>query len=153
MLSRLKQLISQPDVADAIDASGRVQRAAAALLIEVARADFNADPAEIDSVRAALSAVFELDERELDELIDDVCREVEQSGSLHPYTSLIHGAWDEARKIELMRALWRVAFADGRVDRYEEHILRRIADLLYLRHQDFIRSKHAAEQDAEQDAD
>lgn len=149
MLSRLKQLISQPDVADAIDESGRVQRAAAALLIEVARADFNADPAEIDSVRAALSAVFELDERELDELIDDVCREVEQSGSLHPYTSLIHGAWDEARKIELMRALWRVAFADGRIDRYEEHILRRIADLLYLRHQDFIRSKHAAEQDAD----
>lgn len=150
MLARLKQLLADASpTRPAADHGDRLPRAAAALLIEVARADFHADARELDTVRKALADSFGLRLEDLDELIEDVGREVEQSGSLHPYTRLIHDAWDEAEKFELMRALWRVAYADGRIDRYEEHLLRRIADLLYLRHQDFIRSKHAAQDDAD----
>ena len=46
-----------------------------------------------------------------------------------------------------MEQLWRVAWADGRIDRYEEQILRRVADLIHLRHGEFIQAKHAAEPD------
>jgi uncharacterized tellurite resistance protein B-like protein len=40
--------------------------------------------------------------------------------------------------------MWEVAYADGRVDRYEDHMIRKVADLLYLSHNDFIRMKLAS---------
>ncbi|MBI3171641.1 MAG: TerB family tellurite resistance protein, partial [Hydrocarboniphaga effusa] len=45
----------------------------------------------------------------------------------------------------LLGLLWRVAYADGKLEANEEHLLRRLSDLLHLSHGDFIRARHAAE--------
>ena len=60
---------------------------------------------------------------------------------LHPFTSVVHDRFDAHEKVKLIECLWRVAFADGNVDKYEEHMLRRIAELLHISHRDFIRTK------------
>ena len=49
-------------------------------------------------------------------------------------------------KVDLFSCLWQVAYADGRIDKYEEHLLRRIADLLHISHRDFIRTKLAVQE-------
>ncbi len=52
--------------------------------------------------------------------------------------------YGQPERIALVRNLWRVAFADGDLDRHEEHLVRRVADLLHVRHSDFIRAKQEA---------
>jgi len=61
--------------------------------------------------------------------------------SLYEFTSLINDYFDEQEKFQVIKAMWQVAFADGRIDRYEEHIIRRAADLLYVEHHRFIEAK------------
>ena len=65
--------------------------------------------------------------------------------ALHPFTRIVHATFSDAEKIRLFECLWHVALGDGRLDKYEEHMLRRIADLLYVSHRDFIRTKHTVQ--------
>ncbi|MGO1233874.1 MAG: TerB family tellurite resistance protein, partial [Marinobacter sp.] len=55
---------------------------------------------------------------------------------------------DQQQKQMLLTSIWRVALADGRIDKYEEHLIRRMADLLHLNHREFMQARHQAEQDA-----
>ena len=72
-------------------------------------------------------------------------QESQDSHSLHPFLRRINRHFDPEQKAEILEDLWRVAFADGRLDKYEEYHIRRIADLLHLPHSAFIRAKHRAE--------
>ena len=49
--------------------------------------------------------------------------------------------------MELIKNMWEVAYADGNLDRYEEHLIRRVAELLYVSHSDFIKTKLAVKND------
>ncbi len=119
-----------------------IRVAAAALLIEVARADFNMDDMELTRISEILQNTLELDAQELDELMAFAESESINSTSLHEFTRLIHAEYTLAQKVSLFEQLWRVAYADGNLDKYEEYLLRKIADLIYLPHQYFIQSKH-----------
>ena len=119
--------------------------AAAALLIEVGRADFDFSQDEEDRVLASLRSSLAVSETELRELLVVAREQSEQSVSLHEFTRLIHEHYSAAQKRELMEQLWRVALTDGRIDRYEDYLLRKIADLIYLSHQEFIEAKLRAQ--------
>ncbi|MDY6828228.1 MAG: TerB family tellurite resistance protein [Pseudomonadota bacterium] len=123
----------------------RLRLASAALLIEVTRADHSIDEREHQTLRALLQRCFELDGAELDELFELAEAEQADSTSLYQFTSLIHEHYSYLQKVELLTSMWRVAFADGTIDRYEEHLIRKVADLLYISHSDFIRAKLNAE--------
>lgn len=115
--------------------------ALAVLLLECARADFEHVPAELDAVRAGLAAQLALPEAELDGLIDEARGVAKGAVSLHgPITRLNRELSAEAKR-ELMSWLWRVACADGRIDAHEEHLLRKLADLLHISHADFVRTR------------
>ena len=43
-----------------------------------------------------------------------------------------------------MTALWQVALADDYLDKYEESIIRKISDLIHLRHSEYIQCKSNA---------
>ena len=119
--------------------------AAAALLIEVARADFEFDADEQRAIETLLADTLGLQSGEIRELVQLATEESREATSLHQFTRLINETHSLEEKRHLMEQLWRVAFADGRIDRYEEQLLRRIADLLHLRHKEFMQAKHAAE--------
>jgi uncharacterized tellurite resistance protein B-like protein len=119
------------------------QLAVAQLLLEIARADLNADSTELATVRAHLAEAYALDEAALDALMATAAARVEQAVSLHDTVKTVNDALNAERKSDLMRALWQVAYADGRLDPYEEALLRRLADLLYVPHATFIREKLA----------
>lgn len=119
----------------------RTRIAAAALMIEVARADFDMDSEELASIEEILRTTLNLNENDLVALIEMAQQESKDSTSLHAFTSLVHQQYSEDEKVILFEHLWRVAYADGRLDKYEEYVLRKIADLIYLSHQHFVQTK------------
>ena len=41
----------------------------------------------------------------------------------------------------MIEDLWRIAYSDERIDKYEDYVIRKVADLIYVTHSDFIKSK------------
>ena len=72
----------------------------------------------------------------------------EDATSLYQFTGQINDHLDQQQKQSLLESIWRVAFADGRIDKYEEHLIRRMADLLHLNHREFMQARHRAEESA-----
>lgn len=119
--------------------------AIAVLLLECARADFEHQPVELAAVREALREQFALDGQALEQLVGEAARSASRSVSLHGPVSRLNAELGVEDKRGLIAWLWRVAAADGRIDAHEEHLLRRLADLLHIPHADYIRAKLAAQ--------
>jgi uncharacterized tellurite resistance protein B-like protein len=125
----------------AADGPDPLALASAALMFEIGRADRELDDAERDQLRDLLARRFGLDAAALDEIERLAEAEVEEANDLYQFTQLVNEHYGPAERIEVVRNLWRVAWADGVVDAHEEHLIRRIADLLHVRHRDFIAAK------------
>lgn len=122
-----------------------LQVATAVLLIEVARADGEMDEAEERVVEQALRTRFALTDDELDDLLKLAHHKSEHTHDLYSFTARLNTALDEAERIHVFEMLWTAAYADGHADAHETHLLRRLADLLHLRHADAIGAKLRAE--------
>ena len=120
----------------------RVELAAAVLMIEISLADSSIDNEELTVIKKALIAHFNIGADQVDELIDLARREVDLAVSLHDFTRMLNDSMDASEKIQVIELLWQVAFADAVLDKYEEYYIRKIADLLYISHKDYIRTKH-----------
>ena len=124
------------------------QLATAALLIEVMVIDGYLGEDELSSISNTLSQMLQLSIEQVDELILLSRDEVAEATSLYQFTREINSHFDHDKKIVLMTAMWRVAFADGYLDKHEEGIIRRVADLLHIRHSEYIQCKLAARDQA-----
>jgi uncharacterized tellurite resistance protein B-like protein len=116
-------------------------RAAAALMLELAFTDDGGDAEEMATVHRAMHRAFGLDPTELQALLDQAHQARHASVSLHEFTRELRTGLDPEQRAELVEWLWRVAYADARLDMHEEHLVRRLADLLGVPHQEFIRRK------------
>ncbi len=124
------------------DGKQRTRLAVAALLVEIALADFDSAPEEQQTILEIVRKFFDLDDAESETLLALAKSEHQASTDYFQFTRLINDHYAPAQKRSLIEGLWQVAFADGRLDRYEEHVIRRLADLLYVSHGDFIAAKH-----------
>lgn len=143
MLDRIRTFFSAAEASPSDDPAV-LHLAAAALLIEVAKADHCLDEIEVGRLRDALSRDWGLNEHDLSDLVAAARDASEASVSLHEHIDLINRRFSVQRKIDLVRSLWEVACADQHIHPHEEALIRRLADLLYVSHTDFIRSKHQA---------
>lgn len=125
----------------------RLRTATAALLLEMARADFHAEPEELEEVKQAIQGELNLTAAEADELINEAEAESRKSTDYFHYTSLINKACTPEEKVVIIEMMWRVALADGRVDKYEEHLIRKIANLIYVPREMIVAAKHSALRD------
>lgn len=123
----------------------RYRLAAAALLVEVSRADYEVKAIERRAVADAVRRAFGLSTAATEELIRLAEAQSEASTSLYQFTRLINDHFSPEEKEQMVEMLWEVAFADGAVDKYEEHLVRKIAELVYVPHRAFIRAKHRAQ--------
>lgn len=119
--------------------------AVAQLLLEIARSDLSITHSEMQVIRVHLSQAYGLTEAQLDALIEKAETHVEQAVSLHDTVKTVNALLSADQKSGLIRALWRVAYADQRLDAHEEALLRRLSDLLYVEHAVFIREKLTAQ--------
>ena len=119
--------------------------ATAALLVEMMRADYEVQPVEREAVFRALAAAFnDLSPDETRDLLARAEERADGATSLYEFTQLINRQLDHEQKAHVVELLWRVAYADGDLDKYEEHLVRRVADLIHVPHSVFIRMKHRA---------
>lgn len=118
-----------------------LEMAATALLVEVSKSDYEQDPAEVNKIRALLMRHYDLTDRDVDNAIQQAQQGSLENTSLYPFTRFINDNCTNDEKYQLVLALWEVAAEDGRIDKYEEHLIRKISDLIYLPHRDFIRAK------------
>lgn len=151
MLGRIQDFFRQhltPAAAAESDRTHTLRLAAAALLLEVTHLDHEVTPEERRAVAVAVREHFGLSGEEAAELLLCAERERADSTDYYQFTSLINGEYDAARKAELIELMWRIAYADDALHHYEEHLVRRVADLLYVPHSAFIAAKHRARQGA-----
>jgi len=120
--------------------------ACAALLIETAFADKNFLEKEILSMKETLKRVFKMEEEIIDSLIEEAEQTVAESTSLYEHTRIINKFCDYESKLRLINGLWSVAFADQELDKYEEHLIRKISDLIHISHKDYIKEKRKAKE-------
>jgi len=118
--------------------------ASAALLIEVARADFDITPEELARLIDLLATTFDMSSEDVELVTQQANDQVENAVSLHDFTRVINDHCSPEERNELVGLMWDVAAADGDLSKYEDHLIRRVADLLYVPHQEFIRLKHQA---------
>lgn len=120
----------------------QLRLATAALLVEVATIDRVFDDTELNRLQSLLEVKFSLSHQETEQLINEAKSASSDSSSLYEFTQHINDHLSEAEKIKLVEGLWEIAYADNTLDKHEEHIIRRIADLIHVRHMDFIRTKN-----------
>lgn len=119
----------------------RLRLASAALMIELLKTDMHIDERETNMMRQVLQQTFKLDQKELSDIISLAEEEARQAVSLYEFTSLVNAEYRYEDKVLLVENLWRLALADDHLDKYEEQMIRKTADLLYVSHSDFIRTK------------
>lgn len=145
MLKRLRELLGVDGADEGEDAPAderALRVATAALLVEMARADFSEDSGEREEIVRILQSHFSLDLADARELLAQAGDRADESVSLHEFTRLLHEQLQPEEKQAIVEMLWRVALADAQLDKYEDHLVRKIADLLYVSHGDLVRLKH-----------
>ena len=110
----------------------RLQLATAALLLEMASADFEVLEIEQASLIDALKTAYGLSDEDIKEVITLSEAEHSESESLYPFTRLINEHYSEQQKREVIRLMWRIALADGHIDKHEMHLMGKVSDLLYI---------------------
>ena len=142
MLNRIKSLLGNNNKVKEVDEDQQIAVAAGVLLIEIARADDDVADEEIDVAINHLKSSFQNNSFEIDDVFTKTIKEKSEDAiSLHEFTGLVNKEWGKEKKIKLLQALWKVANADNKIDKYEEYYIRKIKDLLYLSDQDFIQAK------------
>lgn len=151
MLKRLVEQISgaiaasesrQPDAAERERA---IRMATAVLMADVARADSEFDETEMNLLLDLVARHFELSPDEAGQLANAADEEAERMVSLHRFTQLLHQNLSEDEKAHVVSLLWQVAYADGRLSKYEDSLVLKISDLLYVNRGRVMRLKHDAE--------
>jgi uncharacterized tellurite resistance protein B-like protein len=120
--------------------------ATAALLLEVSRADFHVHDKELEAIARILQRQFDFSEEETRELLEVARAESDELLSLHPFVRLINEHFDLRGRARIIEDLWRVAYAKGSLDKRQEYTVRKIADLLYVPHSVYIRTKLKVEE-------
>lgn len=122
-------------------AAGSLSLAVAALLVEILRADYEVEESERQQVARSIGALLHLGPAESAALLELAERHIDQSHDLFQFTSMINRSFSADEKQRLIEHLWRVARSDETIHKYEEHLIRRIADLLHVSHSSFIAAK------------
>ena len=115
--------------------------AAAALLFEAAMSDYDLGEEERTTIQQLVREQFDLDDTDASVLETLAQQRVRESIGLHGFTSLINQHWSEKDRLNLVEQMWRVVYADGRLDDHELHLMRKIQRLLHIPQKDFVSAK------------
>ncbi|MBT3549006.1 MAG: TerB family tellurite resistance protein [Gammaproteobacteria bacterium] len=111
------------------------------LLIEVSKSDDYYDELEKNTIIEIIREKFSLDKNQIDLLINLADKKNDEMISLHDFIEVLNKECSYSEKKDLIKMLWDVAYIDGRIDKYEDYTIRKISDLLYITHSDFIQAK------------
>ncbi len=145
MLERIQRFFDQrlaPGTdANERDSEHRLRLAVAALLLEMSHMDGEVWPEQRTAVETAVLEHFELDKGEAAELLELAEAERTESTDYHQFTSLINRVYTAEQKLSLIELLWQIAYANESLHKYEEYLVRKLANLLHVPHRMFVAAK------------
>ena len=149
MLDYLRKIFVSPQVSDVkniqepdvISEKRKVEIAACALFIEMAKADGEFSDEEKEFIIAEMKNTFNLDKECVDELIVLAEKQVKESVSLYEFTGVINNTFSQKGKLELIESLWRLIYKDEKLNMYEDHLIKRIAATMNIEHKQIINAK------------
>ncbi|WP_404399934.1 TerB family tellurite resistance protein [Idiomarina seosinensis] len=151
MLKKLQKLLQKnfdteaSDKALVIEPLDQYQTLSLILMTEIGLADGAFSPEERDHLMSDLHNEYELTDEQAEKAVAEAIREVREAHSLQHFTAPLKNLpYDD--KLSLLENLWRLAYADKQLDPYEESMLRKLADLLYISHSDYIKTKLAVQE-------
>ncbi|WP_372985126.1 TerB family tellurite resistance protein [Marinobacter sp.] len=145
MIERLKKLFAVPDSEPVKPDAHQLAVAATALMVQLSRVDNHEDERELKTIVDCAVKSHQVTREEAEEILQDALAHAEDATSLYEFTGQINDHLDQEQKQALLESIWHVALADGRIDKYEEHLIRRMADLLHLNHREYMQARHRAE--------
>ena len=143
MLNAIREFFDQHVAAGATGGEERhtIEVATAALLVETVRLDGEIDEAERAAAHRAVRSKFGLGEAEAATLIRLAEEEARDATGYYQFTSLINKQFSAAQKERVIELMWQVAYADAELSAHEQHVVRKIADLLHVPHRAYIAAK------------
>ena len=148
MLNKIKNFFDERLILGAVsgdpDTEHVLRLAIGALLLEMTHMDGEVWPEQRKAVEAAVLDHFDLEEEEVKELLALSEAERTDSTDYFQFTSLINDAYTQDEKVRLVELLWQIAYANESLHKYEEHMVRKIADLLHISHKAFLAAKFKA---------
>lgn len=119
----------------------RVQIATCVILLEVAHYDFEFSSIEKETTKAILKNEFSIPEEIIEDLMKVAEERREDKVDLWEFTNVINQNFSKEEKLKIMEAAWKIIYSDEKLDKYEDHYVHVLADLLRLRHSDLIDAK------------
>lgn len=147
MLSFIRSLLSTPNL-DEHEQKKEIITSVYALLVEVARSDRDFSAEEKTQIDLMCMRYFKLTQTELIEIELHAKTQLEQSVDLYQLTKNLRKSFSVEERTEILEMIWAIVFTDGRIDPYEEQLVRKLCDLIGLQHQHYMQAKHAASQKA-----
>lgn len=149
-IDQVVNVISEPASAkdDGSDREAALRLATAVLMLDVARADHVFDESEFDRILDLFQVHFRLPAEDAAELLNVANERADEAVSAYEFTQLLHEHLDEQEKARIVALLWQIAYADGRLDKYEDAFVLKISDLLYVNRGSVMRLKHEAQKSA-----
>jgi uncharacterized tellurite resistance protein B-like protein len=141
MLNRIKSLLGGGPASEPALEHERIQLATCVVLLEMAHADEEFHAMEETLVRDLLQRKFEISDQDVSELVEFAQARRQESLDIFQFTRLIKAQFTRPEKMEMMEALWRLIYADGVLDKYEDYLVRQLATLLGLAHGEMIEAK------------
>ena len=142
MIASIKDFFSQfiePGITSGWPQATALQIATAALLLEMMRMDNELKDEERQAIASTLQTQFNLSREQIEILMALAEQEASAASDYYQFTSLINQHCDLAQKVQIIENLWHVAMIDGHLDAHELHLMRKLADLLYISHADYVR--------------
>jgi uncharacterized tellurite resistance protein B-like protein len=121
--------------------SKKLQIAACTLLVEIGKADSNFTDDERKKIISIMEDIFNVEEDYIKDLIELSEREIDENDSIYEYTALINENFSNDEKFELIKNLWRLIYIDNNLDKYEEHLVKKIGTLLNIEYTNIISAK------------
>lgn len=146
MLNKLNDFLSAiiPPASAESRPEHTLQLATAVLLIEVMQSDADSTDEEQTTILKILKKRFDLSNAEVAQLAELGHQTATAANDFHQFTSLINRELELSEKIRIIEYMWQVAYADSRISAHENHLMRKMADLLYISHGDYVAAKMRA---------
>jgi uncharacterized tellurite resistance protein B-like protein len=145
LFAQVVETISTTQTVTVEDREAALRLATAILMVDVARADYVFEESEFDRVVKLIEVHFGLSPEQAAELVNEAGTEADELVEVHRFTRLLHEHLGDEEKARIVSLLWQIAFADGRLDKYEDSLVLKISDLLYVSRGKVMQLKHDAE--------
>jgi len=144
MLNQIKQFLEQhlALLGPELSAAEQLRLASVALYLEMIEMDDKGEAKERELILSLVQKSFSLNQEQAAALIATAEQKSKQATDYFQFTSLINKQYTLEQKIQLIESLWRIALVDCKLDPQEEYLIRKLADLLYVPHLDFIMAKN-----------